>query len=152
MKTTIPLVAALVCGLSPLASAFSLNFANNVGATLPPNPLTIAVPGYGSVSFQAAIGSNLAVNNVNSPFIPSVAFDTGEAVQITFNGLAPTAVSFDFVGVGVNEGFTVSPFSSNQFVLSLGGAGEAQVSLASTSAQCPNRPLPFSAHSVAHSG
>ena len=63
MKMKIPLIAALVAGLPMASSAFTLDAVGYEGSELSLNPLSIFVPGYGIVIFEAAAGSTLVVNS-----------------------------------------------------------------------------------------
>lgn len=109
MKTKLPLIAALSCGLCATGSAFTLDFVGLLGTSLPPNPLTITILGYGDVTFDAANNSTLVINdafkNDNGFGAPSLSFDQNEAVLITFKGLKPLNVDFDYVGVSSGETF-----------------------------------------------
>jgi len=130
MKTTIALAIASLCGLTAVSSAFTLDFVGYDGTTLPPNPLVINVPGYGDVRFDAGTGSSLVVNsayqNDNGSAAPSLSFDQGDALQVTFLGKQPLHVDFDFVGVSPGESFNVQPdlFKSQTYLLNLQGAGD----------------------------
>lgn len=129
MKTQLSLIAALTCGLSATSSAFTLDFLSvPTGTTLPPT-LTINVPGYGNVSFNPVSGSSLVVDDrheLDNPGItssPSLNFDTGEGVILTFLGAQPTGIDFVFVGANVGEFFTpVQGASVNEFIITLNGA------------------------------
>lgn len=130
MKTKLPLIAALSCGLCATGSAFTLDFVGLLGTSLPPNPLTITILGYGPVTFEAANGSTLVINeaykNDNGFGAPSLSFDQNEAVKVTFKGLQPLSVDFDFVGVSSGEGFTVQPdlFTDQSYIVNLQGSGD----------------------------
>jgi len=130
MKTTIALAIACLCGSVAASKGFTLDFVGYEGTTLPPNPLVINVPGYGDVRFDAANGSTLQVDNAyqndNGSAAPSLSFDQGEAIQVTFLGAQPLNVDFDFVGVSAGESFTVQPdlFKSQSFIINLQGSGD----------------------------
>ncbi|BCU78451.1 hypothetical protein [Luteolibacter sp. LG18] len=130
MKTTIAYAIACLCGSMAVSQAFTLDFVGYEGSTLPPNPLVINVPGYGDVRFDAANGSSLVVNNAyqndNGSAAPSLSFDQGEALQVTFLGAQPLNVDFDFVGVSSGESFTVQPdlFVSQSYIINLQGSGD----------------------------
>lgn len=130
MKTKLPLIAALSCGMCATGSAFTLDFVGLLGTSLPPNPLTITIPGYGDVNFAAGNGSTLVINdayeNDNGFGAPSLSFDQNEVVLVTFKGLKPLNVDFDFVGVSVGESFTVQadPFVDQAFLVNLQGSGD----------------------------
>ena len=129
MKTKAPLIAALLCGLTAISNAFTLDFAAYEGATIPPSPLVVPVPGYGNVTFEATIGSPLIVDdtheNDDGTGSPSLNMDNGEIVKVSFTGLAPINVKFDFVGVSVGEYFTVQPdmFDPQAFIVTMNGPG-----------------------------
>jgi len=130
MKTKTTLVAALFCGLSAISSAFTLNFVGSEGTIIPPDVLEIAVPGYGSVLFEAVAGSTLIVDNAHLNNLgsgaPSLSFQTGEAVKVTFIGLTPTDVNFDYVGVSTGEFFTsmADGVTPQAFIVTLNGSGD----------------------------
>jgi hypothetical protein len=131
MKThKLTAIAAMLAGLCTASSAFTLDFAGYEGVTLPPNPLVIFVPGYGDVMFEAGDGSALAVNsdylNDNGFGAPSLSFSEGDTVRVTFLGLEPLNVDFDFVGVSAGEAFIVQvdQFASQAFLLTLQGGGD----------------------------
>ncbi|MEY3896842.1 MAG: hypothetical protein RLZZ214_2362 [Verrucomicrobiota bacterium] len=130
MKMNIPLIAALVAGLPMAASAFTLDAVGYEGSELSLNPVSVFVPGYGELIFEAAVGSTLVVNsayqNDNGFGGPSLSFDQNEAVKITFNGLPPLNVDFDFVGVSAGESFVVQKdlFTPQAFLVTLQGGGD----------------------------
>lgn len=113
-----------------MSGAFTLDFATSVGTVVQTgSPLTINIPGYGDVVFNVGVSTPLVVNsafeNDNGFGGPSLSFDQNEAVKITFNGLEPLNVDFDYVGVSVGESFVAQPdlFTSQSFVVNLQGAG-----------------------------
>lgn len=130
MKTKIALVAALVAGLPAIAGAFTLDAAGYSGTELSLNPFSIFVPGYGELIFQAAVGSSLVVDsayrNDNGFGGPSLNFTQNEAVKITFNGLPPLNVNFDFVGVSAGENFVVQKdlFDPQTYLITLQGSAD----------------------------
>lgn len=130
MKLTTPLVAALLAGMPAISSAFTLDAVGYGGSELSLNPQSVFVPGYGELIFEAAVGSALVVNsayeNDNGFGAPSLSFDENEAVKITFNGLDPLNVDFDFVGVSAGENFVVQKdlFTPNAFLVTLQGSGD----------------------------
>ncbi|MFT3990504.1 MAG: PEP-CTERM sorting domain-containing protein [Luteolibacter sp.] len=130
MKTKAPLIAALSVALSAAASAFTLDAIGYEGQTLPVDPVVINVPGYGDLIFQADPGSSLVVGsdyqNDNGFGGPSLNFNQGESVRITFAGSEAINVDFDFVGVSANEGFSIEqdPANSQSYVLTLNGSGD----------------------------
>lgn len=123
MKIKLFIGSAMFVCLSSVGSAFSLDFTGLVGTTLPPDPLVIFVPGYGNVTFESALSSNLIVEPVDGT--PALAFDQGEAVRITFDGVDVTDISFGYAGVSISESFSVVPdiFDPNTFVATLNGTG-----------------------------
>jgi len=129
MKTKAPLIAALLCGLTAVSNAFTLDFAAYNGATIPPSPLVIPVPGYGDVTFASVIGASVVVDgthqNDDGSGAPSLNLDSGESVKVSFTGLAPVDVKFDFVGVAVGEYFIIQPdlFDPQAFIVTLNGPG-----------------------------
>ncbi|MES2660069.1 MAG: PEP-CTERM sorting domain-containing protein [Verrucomicrobiota bacterium] len=130
MKMKTSLVAALLLGMPAISSAFTLDFAGYQGGDLSTNPVSIFVPGYGELVFQAAVGNTLVVNsayeNDNGFGGPSLNFDQNDAIKITFNGLEPLDVDFDFVGVSAGESFVVQKdlFTPQAFLLTLQGGGD----------------------------
>ena len=129
MKTKLPLIAATYCGLCAVGSAFTLDFLSvPTGTPIPPS-LTINVPGYGDVRFDTIGNSILIVDDRyenDSPgqtSSPSLNFDSGESVKVTFLGLEPIDVEFDWVGVNAGEFFIAAPgLSPNEFVITLNGS------------------------------
>lgn len=129
MKTKLPLIAALYCGLCTASSAFTLDFVGYLGETVPPT-LTIPVAGYGSVSFDASPGSTLIVDESHEDEdgfgAPSLSFDEGDTVIITFNGAEPLDVFYSFVGVSNGEIFTNqdNPNGGQSDIMTLSGSGD----------------------------
>ncbi len=129
MKMKIPLIAALVAGMPVISSGFTLDAVGYAGSELSLNPVSVFVPGYGELIFEAAVGSVLVVNsayqNDNGFGGPSLNFDQNEAIRITFNGLEPLNVDFDFVGVSAGESFVVQKdlFTPQAFLVTLQGGG-----------------------------
>ncbi len=113
-----------------VGSAFTLDAVGYEGGVLEQVPVSIYVPGYGELVFQAAVGSSLVVNsaylNDNGFGAPSLSFDQNEAVKITFNGPEPLNVDFDFVGVSSGENFVVQKdlFTPQAFLVTLQGGGD----------------------------
>lgn len=130
MKMKLPLLAALVAGLPMASSAFTLDAVGYEGAELSLSPLSIFVPGYGFVIFEAVPGSALVVDsayeNDNGFGGPSLSFDQNDAVQITFGGLEPLDADFDFVGLSTGEIFDVQKdlFTPQTFLVTLQGGGD----------------------------
>lgn len=128
MKTKTMLIAAVSCGLTAVSSAFTLDFTSvPVGTTIPPN-LTINVPGYGDVRFSPVGTSELVVDNqyASAPpatTSPSLNFDAGDGVEITFLGLEPTDIDFAWVGASLGETFIPAIVSSSEFVVTLTNLG-----------------------------
>ncbi len=122
MKTKLPLIAALYCGLSSIGSAFTLDFSSlNVGDS---TTLSVNVPGYGSVSFSSLVG-NQSIRTFNPGATKALSFVPGDQVRVTFNGLAPdpATLSTQFIGVTGSEVFTRNPgINANTFDMSLAGA------------------------------
>ncbi|MGJ8633659.1 MAG: PEP-CTERM sorting domain-containing protein [Luteolibacter sp.] len=107
MKMKLPLIAALCCGLTSVGSAFTLNFQGLVGTEVG-STLQIEVPFYGFVEFTPVSDqSTLVVDNAHmnddGTAAPSLSFDSGEQVQVTFVGNQPLNVNFDIVGENVGE-------------------------------------------------
>jgi hypothetical protein len=129
MKMKLLLVAALVAGLPVISSAFTLDAVGYEGDVLSLNPESVFIPGYGELIFEAAVGSALVVNsayqNGNGFGGSSLNFDPNEAVKITFNGLEPLNVDFDFVGLSVGESFVVQKdlFTPQAFLVTFQGGG-----------------------------
>lgn len=130
MKMKTALVAALF-GLFPvLGNAFTLDAVGYEGGILANSPVSILIPGYGELVFQANIGSSLVVDsayrNDNGFGGPSLNFDQNEAVKITFNGPEPLNVDFDFVGQSAGESFVIEKdlFTPQAFVVTLKGEGD----------------------------
>lgn len=129
MKLKLPLLAVLVAGVPSISSAFTLDAVGYEGSELSLNPVSVLVPGYGELTFEAAVGSSLVVNsayrNDNGFGGPSLSFDQNEAVKITFNGVEPLNVDFDFVGVSAGENFVVQKdlFTPQSFLVTLQGGG-----------------------------
>ena len=129
MKMKIPLIAALVAGMPVISSGFTLDAVGYGGSELSLNPVSISIPGYGELIFEAAVGSTLVVNsayqNDNGFGGPSLNFDQNDAIRITFNGAEPLNVDFDFVGVSAGESFVVQKdlFTPQAFLVTLQGGG-----------------------------
>jgi hypothetical protein len=130
MKSTSPLVLALLLGASINTHAFTLDFVGYEGVEFKQSPQSIIVPGYGELVFEAGLDSTLVVNsaylNDNGFGAPSLSFDQNEAVKITFNGPEPLNVDFDFVGVSAGESFVVQEdlFTPQAFLVTLQGGGD----------------------------
>ncbi len=130
MKMKIPLIAVLAAGMPALASAFTLDAVGYGGSELSLNPVSVLVPGYGELVFEAAVGTSIVVNsayqNDNGFGGPSLSFDQNEAIKITFNGLQPLNVDFDFVGLSAGENFVVQKdlFTPQAFLVTLQGGGD----------------------------
>ncbi len=129
MKTKLPLIAALTCGLSSIGSAFTLDFIGDEGTMLPTDPLVVFVSGYGNVQFDAVGPSTLIVDNrfendgPGQTTSPSLNFDSGDQVKVTFLAAQPINVEFDWVGTNAGEFFTAAPgATSKEFLVTLNGA------------------------------
>ncbi len=130
MKTKLPLIAALYCGLSAVGSAFTLDFSGlNVGDAL---PQTINVPGYGTVSFAPTNGS-LSIQQFAPGAEKAIAFDFADAISITFNNAIPINVTNQYIGVNPGESFIFLPDAVDPkvFSLSMGGVSTSQAGLQS---------------------
>ena len=129
MKTKLPLIAAIYCGLCTAGSAFTLDFVGYLGTSVPPT-LTIPVAGYGNVSFTAAPGKTLVVDEAHKDEdgfgAPSLSFDEGDTVIVTFDGDEPLNVFYSFVGVSNGEIFTNqdNPAGGQSDILTLSGSGD----------------------------
>lgn len=123
----LPLLAALVAGLPMAAGAFTLDAVGYEGGELSLSPLSVFVPGYGFVIFEAVPGSSLVVHSAyanDKGFRgPSLSFDQRDAVKITFSGLAPLNTDLGCVGLSLGEIFDVQkdPSASQTFLVTLRG-------------------------------
>ena len=148
MKTKLPLIAAIYCGLCASGSAFTLDFFE-----IPPgpisSPLRILVPHYGYVEFQAGPRSELVVNsaymNSDGSSAPSLSFDEREQVDVTFVAnphLRTLNVDFDYVGLSDGEEFnTEMGDTPNAFEVTLVGSGDgAGIYKVSWDADCVPEP------------
>jgi MYXO-CTERM domain-containing protein len=130
MKMKAPLVAALMLGLPAMSNAFTLDAVGYEGSELSLDPVTVFVPGYGDLVFEAASGSTLVVNsdyeNDNGFGAPALSFDSNESVKITFKGADPMNVDFDFVGLSADETFLVEKDATTPqtYFLTLKGCGD----------------------------
>ena len=130
MKMKIPLVAALLVGMPAIAGAFTLDAVGYEGFDLAVSPGSVFVPGYGELVFEALSGSSVVVNsayeNDNGFGGPSLSFDENESVKITFKGLEPLNVDFDFVGLSAGESFVIEKdlLTPQAFLLTLKGGGD----------------------------
>ncbi|MGJ8645142.1 MAG: hypothetical protein ACSHX9_17200 [Luteolibacter sp.] len=133
MKTKLPLIAAICCGLSGIGSAFTLDFLGDEGTVLKVGnpPLTINVPGYGDVVFSVSGATELIVDNSYAtpppgvPTSPSLNFDMGESVTVTFTQaqVIPTSVRMGTVDVNIGENFNTTVVNSNEYLVTLSGGG-----------------------------
>ncbi len=133
MKTKLPLIAALYCGLCSVGSAFTLDFNSVPSGTNVPPTLIISVPGYGNVQFDPVGTAALVVDNSyendgpGQTTSPSLNFDSTEQVKITFLGAQPINVEFDWVGLNAGEFFTASAGSTaSEFIVTLNGTAFEQ--------------------------
>jgi len=124
MKTKLPLIAALYCGLSSIGSAFTLDFSGLSLGTLA--PFTINVPGYGDVNFSPGLGSALTIEEFAPGATKAISFDKNESVIVTFLGAEPINVANEYIGVGIGEFFTfdLAGTDPNVFLVTLNGTGQ----------------------------
>lgn len=128
MKTT--LIAALFAAAVSVGNAFTLDAAGYQGNTLTQTPVSINIPGYGELVFEALPGSALVVNsayqNDNGFGGPSLSFDEDESIRVTFVGPEPLNVDFDFVGQSAGESFSIEKdlFTPQAFLVTLKGGGD----------------------------
>ena len=126
----ITLIAAGIAAATATAGAFTLDAVGYGGSELSANPETVNVDGYGDLVFESVSGSTLVVNsayqNDNGFGGPSLNFKSGDVVRITFTGLDPLNVDFDFVGLSAGESFTIEPdtFTPQAFLLTFNGTDE----------------------------
>ncbi len=126
MKTKLPLIAALYCGLSSVGSAFTLDFSGFAVNT--PLPLTVLVPGYGSVTYTSITGPAQSIQNFTPGPAKAISFVSGNTISITFNGNAPVDVTQQYIGVNTGEAFLFNgggAITPNDFTLQLVGTGAA---------------------------
>ena len=124
MKATTALAAAALVAVTTSADAFSFDFIANVGQTLPPN-LVINVPGYGDVEISPLFGELQVGMNYKTPGdtpAPSLEFDSGDAILVTFKAAPVFDLNFDFIDVSPGEGVAVNG-SPNVFSVQLNGVG-----------------------------
>jgi hypothetical protein len=116
MKLT--LSAALLVAASATSHAFTFNFSGYEGSELPPTVIEAPVPGYGTVRFV----DNTHQNSDGSG-APSLSFQTNESVKVTFIGLNPKDVNFDFVGVSTGEYFVteLDPVTPQAYIVTMRG-------------------------------
>ena len=155
MKTTIPLIAAICCGLSSIGSAFTLDFTRNVFQNTADGPIFVDVPDYGLVRFDSddtlVVDSRFENDSDGDTTSPSLNFATGDSVQITFLAADPINVTFAFVGRNVGENFDLGLVTSpNVFSLALNdpaanplesGAGLFEIGFATQSVPEPSTSL-----------
>lgn len=118
MKTKLPLIAALYCGLSTVGSAFTLDFSTtSINDGL---PLTIAVLGYGNVTFSPNSGVPTPTIQAFDPgATKALSFNGGDSVKITFDGNVPLNVMNQYIGAGAGENFLFSQTTSKEYLLAL---------------------------------
>ncbi len=146
MKAICLFLAALI-GTSSLSHAFTLNAVGYDGGVLAQNPEAITIPGYGELIFEAIDSASLVVNsayqNDDGSAAPSLNFQAGDAVKITFSGATPVNLDFDFVGISVGQSFIVQKdlLSTQAFLVTLegseGGAGLESISWDTENHQVP---------------
>ena len=125
------LVISLAAAIN--ASAFSLDFTGvSAGTTIAPD-LTLSVPGYGSVTFSAAIKADASGTSelvVGDTYVDggvatrAIEFDGADQMIVTFNGTTPSQVDFDIVGASGGEEFNILAFGSNSYLVNLQGSGD----------------------------
>lgn len=136
MKLKATLAAAALL-LAPSLHAFTLDFSAYVGQVVPPS-LVVNVPGYGNVAFSAgmnALTGALSSFQVGTSFFgtPSIQFDNGESLSVSFLDGPLTNVDFITVAVSADtsEHFSVVNSAPGQYSLTLqnstNGAGLAGV-------------------------
>jgi hypothetical protein len=127
MKTKLPLFAATYLSLCAVGSAFTLDFVSVPTGTGTPPTLTVSVPGYGTVQFDAIGPAILVVDDryatpLGVQTSPSLNFDGGESVKITFigNDVINSTIRMGTVDVNIDENFqTVLGGAPNEYVLTL---------------------------------
>ncbi len=122
MKKTCVTVFALL-GIAAAANGFTLNFIGQAPYVFPPD-LVISVPGYGPVQFTPLAGSALVVGTkyqTGGVPTPSLEFDSGEIVLVSFLGPVVSDLSFDFIDVSPGESMNVNPGGANAFTVQLTG-------------------------------
>lgn len=124
MKTKLPLIAAIYCGLGSVGSAFTLDFTAPsivIGSGL---PLTIDVPFYGSVTFTTVNGAP-TIEVFEPGSAPAISLNGDESIRFTFNGNTPVSVSNQYIGAEVGEIFTFnSTVDPNEFILTLNSSSQ----------------------------
>jgi hypothetical protein len=121
MKTKLPLIAAIYCGLCTVGSAFTLDFTGpSITPGITTTPISIAVPNYGFVDFSGFLGGPMTVGTYQPGNAPAITFEQGESIIVKFNGPTITSHSFQYIGVGAGEYFTIAEniFNDpNQFLI-----------------------------------
>lgn len=139
MKKHTALVASFAIASIASAGAFTLDAISYEGTTLDSTPVSVVIPGYGSLVFEALEGSIMPVDrqfeNETGSGAPSMSFDSGEVVKITFVGPEPLNVDFEFAGVGIGEYFTVDAdlVTPQAFIVRLNGSPNAEAGITSMS-------------------
>jgi hypothetical protein len=133
MKNTSLSTLAALCLAAGAAHGFSLDFISDVGANLPPD-LVINVPGYGNVQFSPLAGSALVVGTTYQTGglpTPSLQFDAGEIVLITFLEAPVSDLAFDYIDVSPGESMNTNVAGPNSFTVQLtsgtNGAGLQEI-------------------------
>ncbi len=128
MKTHALIIASLSLALCGVGSAFTLGFESVALGTTVPGTLIINVSGYGDVQFDAVgaatfvIGNDYENDSPTQTTSPSLNFDSGEQVKVTFLGNDPTNVTFSFVGANAGEFFvTTAGANAKEFFIQLNG-------------------------------
>jgi len=101
MKPIISIVGVCLAAGITVGSAFTMDFAGNTQAGLPPKPLVIDVQGYGDMRFDFANGSDLVIGYGNGIAAEEQSHDSvGESLlRVSFLGTDPKQVDFEFVAV-----------------------------------------------------
>lgn len=118
MKLKTVLTVLCAASFSGIASAFTIN-ASVLGSPLAPvdatgavspgplvngAPVVINVPGYGSITLEAAPGSVLSYSGSPS----SIRFNNGESLMLTFSGTLVTDMFLSTNGIGFGENLSPS--------------------------------------------
>jgi len=133
MKMKIPLIVAFAASIPAIASGFTLDAVGYDGFELSLNPLSVFVPGYGELIFEAAPGTVIMVSsayeNDGGFGGPSLDFDQNDAIKITFNGHEPLDGDLDFTGEAAkqNHGNYEDLFTPQAFLVTYPGDGDGAV-------------------------
>ncbi len=95
MKMILTLIVALVIGMRPAASGFTLDAVGYEGGGLRASPLSMWVAGYGEVVFESELDTALVVHSAYQndlvSELPELGFQPHQAVRIVFKGLGSPA-------------------------------------------------------------